>query len=423
MPSPNDATGRLDAAAVLGEPVTLPCGAELPNRIAKSAMSEQLGTVANAPDARLARLYEHFGGSGAGLIVTGNVMIDRRHLGEPLNVVLDGPDHREDFRRWAEAGQVYGAHVWMQINHPGRQVPRSLAAHPVAPSAVRVRVGRGVFGTPLALREDEILEILVRFGRTAGLAREAGFDGVQIHGAHGYLVSQFLSSRTNRRDDRWGGSLENRMRFARDVVREVRRVVGDDFPVGFKVNCSDFVRGGFSAEEALAVARMLDAEGVDLIEVSGGSFESTAMVQRHRPRDAAHEAFFLDVARGMKVAVKTRVMLTGGNRTAGAMASAVLDGGIDVVGVGRPLLVQPAFAAALLSGDDPGALARPRSLGAKPVDAFVSISWHERQMRRLASGRRPAPHMSSLAALAFGLRRNTVGASRVRRRRRRDGIE
>ncbi len=420
--SGNGLTARETPAEVLSEPIELRCGAVLANRLAKAPMSEQLATLAGAPDDRIVTLYEQFARSGAGLLITGNVMVDRRALGEPRNIVLESAQNIAGFARWAKAGKSRGAQVWMQINHPGRQVPRSLDPHPVGPSAVALRVGRGAFGKPRAMREDEIHETIVRFGRTARFAQDAGFDGVQIHGAHGYLISQFLSPLANRRTDPWGGPLENRIRFARAVTREVRRHVGADFAVGFKLNCSDFVRGGFSPDEAVEVARMLDDEGVDLIELSGGGYESAAMFATATRPASRREAFFAEFAGRLNAAVGTRVMLTGGNRTATEMARAVRDGLMDVVGIGRPLVTVPDFAAQLLCGDDPGELPRPRKLRSRVADAFVQTAWHERQMHRLATGRDVSPRMTALGALAWGMRRNTVGAWRVRRRARLDGV-
>jgi 2,4-dienoyl-CoA reductase-like NADH-dependent reductase (Old Yellow Enzyme family) len=414
-------SSRTGDARLLAESVSLRCGAVLPNRIAKSAMSEQLGTVAGAPDDRIVRLYERFGRSGTGLLITGNVMIDRRALGEPGNIVFDGPEHLKTLRRWSAAGKAEGSHVWVQINHPGRQVPRGLAAHPVAPSAVPLRVARGVFGRPRAMRDDEIHETIVRFGRSAALAREAGFDGIQVHGAHGYLISQFLSPVSNRRDDSWGGSLDNRMRFARCVVREIRRQVGADFAIGFKLNCSDFTRGGFTAEEAITVARMLDAEGVDLVELSGGGYEKAVMFDVAARPGSPREAFFAEFAGRIAISVETRVMLTGGNRTLAQMARGVRDGLMDVAGLGRPLAANPEFTGELLAAHDSEPPV-PGSLRARTLDAFVQTAWHERQMHRLAAGREVAPRMSATGALAWGVWRNTYVARRVRRRARNDGL-
>ena len=157
----------------------------------------------------------------------------------------------------------------MQINHPGKQSPKSLSKEPVAPSAIPLSGGVAVaFNPPRALTEEEILDLIKRFGNTARIAK-AGFTGVQIHSAHGYLVNQFLSPHHNQREDQWGGNAENRMRFLMEVYHEMRRQVGDDFPIGIKLNSADFQRGGFTEEESMQVLKTIDEAGIDLIEISG----------------------------------------------------------------------------------------------------------------------------------------------------------
>src|SRR5579883_561697 len=242
----------------LARPLALPGGATLKNRIAKSAMSEQLGTKENAPTPGIARLYETWGKGGAGLLITGNVMIDRRALGEPGNVVLEDERDLELFGAWARAAQAEGARCWMQINHPGRQSPRAATKEPVAPSAVPLEGMGPAFAKPRALEEKEIHQIIARFATTARLATKAGFAGVQIHGAHGYLVSQFLSPRTNLREDGWGGTPEKRRRFLLEIVRAVKDATGSGKSVGLKLNSADFQRGGFTEEESMDVVRALE---------------------------------------------------------------------------------------------------------------------------------------------------------------------
>ncbi|HET9989164.1 MAG TPA: hypothetical protein VFQ65_11600, partial [Kofleriaceae bacterium] len=254
----------------LDAPLTLRSGATLPNRLAKAAMSEVLGDATGAPTDALVRLYERWGRSGAGLLITGNVMVDRGGMGEPNNVVIVDDRDLARLRAWATAGQAHGARLWMQLNHAGRQSPRTLTPVPVAPSAIPMKGFFGVFAKPRALEAHEIEALIARFAAAAVVARDAGFAGVQIHAAHGYLISQFLSSRTNRRDDAWGGDAARRSRFLLEIVRAIRAAVGPAFPIGVKLNSADFQRGGFTEEESLEVIRLLDAEGVDLLEVSGG---------------------------------------------------------------------------------------------------------------------------------------------------------
>ena len=208
--------------ALLRQPLRLPCGVELPNRLAKSAMSEQLATLDHRPTADLIRLYERWACGGAGLLITGNVMIDRSAVAEPRNVVIEDERDLPMLTQWAQVGRRTGAHLWMQINHPGRQALRLLAPQPVAPSAVPMRVARRAFATPRALTAAEILHLIERYATTAAIARKAGFTGVQIHAAHGYLISQFLSPLTNQRSDAWGGTLPKRMRFLLEIYRATR---------------------------------------------------------------------------------------------------------------------------------------------------------------------------------------------------------
>ncbi|MEO1087986.1 MAG: NADH:flavin oxidoreductase, partial [Acidobacteriota bacterium] len=256
----------------LAAPLQLPCGAVVPNRLCKSAMTEGLADVSGAPNGRHVALYRRWSEGGAGLLITGNILVDWRYLERPGNVVVEDDRHRNALTRWARQGTVGGNHLWVQINHPGRQCSRMSNGRPVAPSAVQLKLG-GFFGRPRALLDKEIVSIVDRYARTAAEVRAAGFTGVQVHAAHGYLASQFLSPRTNRRTDRWGGSLENRARFLLETVRAVRAAVGAEFPVGVKLNSADFQRGGFDLEDAATVAGWLADAGIDLLEISGGTYE------------------------------------------------------------------------------------------------------------------------------------------------------
>lgn len=403
----------------LAAPLTLPCGAALPNRIAKAAMSEQLGDRANRPTERLDRLYGRWGASGSGLVITGNVMVDRRHVGEPANVVIEDERDLPALRRWSAAGRAGGMAIWVQINHPGRQALRIAGSRPVGPSAVAPKIPGAV--TPRALREDEIEEIVARFARTAAIVREAGFDGVQLHGAHGYLISQFLSPRANVRDDAWGGDAERRRRFVLEVLRATRAAVGADFPVGIKLNSADFQRGGFTEEESGDVVAALAEGGVDLIEISGGTYEAPAMMGQSRPEPArastrAREAYFLDYA----VRVRDRapgvpLMVTGGFRSTAAMEEAIASGACDVVGLGRPLALHPDAAAGLLDGSRARVDAGTRKIGVNKIDSLVDLFWHTRQIQRIGRGQDPRPGERAPRTLAAFLLVNGWGAARRKR--------
>ncbi|MFB7717602.1 nitroreductase family deazaflavin-dependent oxidoreductase [Nocardia sp. NPDC056100] len=411
----------------LHDPLPLASGQVLPNRLMKSALSEGLGNSALAPDERLQRLYARWSTGGYGLIVTGNVMVDGRHQGEPGNVAIEDERHLEALTRWAKAGKDGGAKLWMQLNHPGRQAnPLVTRNRTVAPSAIGISIP-GV-PTPRALTEDEIHDIIRRFGTAARVAEAAGFDGVQVHGAHGYLVSQFLSPLSNQRTDGWGGDAERRRRFVLEVVRSIRGAVSPGFGVGIKLNSADFQRGGFTEDESRLVIEQLSAEGLDLIEISGGSYESPAMLNRPRTVAAstkAREAYFLEYAESARQAAgAVPIAVTGGFRSHAAMSEAIAEGNCDLVGLGRPAAVIPSAAADLLNGADrlhaPAiSLKLPPQLaannGLKAFDGALDLQWHTDQLHLLGAGSDPDPERSPWRTAVTMLRRNGFDALRSKR--------
>ncbi|HJR32462.1 MAG TPA: 2,4-dienoyl-CoA reductase, partial [Pseudomonas sp.] len=248
--------------------LNLPNGQTIGNRIAKAAMEENLADTGQAPSGELFRLYQAWADGEAGLLLTGNVMIDRHAMTGPGGVVLEDERHLERFRQWATIGRAGGAQFWMQLNHPGRQTMANLGQQAWAPSAVALDLGgfSKMFAEPKAMGEHDIAEVIQRFATSAALAEKAGFTGVQIHAAHGYLLSQFLSPLTNRRTDRWGGSLENRARLLLEVLGAVRKSVSPQFCVAVKLNSADFQRGGFDADDARQVIQWLNDQQIDLLE-------------------------------------------------------------------------------------------------------------------------------------------------------------
>jgi 2,4-dienoyl-CoA reductase-like NADH-dependent reductase (Old Yellow Enzyme family) len=370
---------------VLATPLPLPCGVRLANRLVKEAMSEQLADRRNAVSDRLVRLYATWAESGCGLLITGNMMVDRRAISEPRQVVVEhGPTAR--LAPLVEAAQRGGSAVWAQLNHGGRQVPRFLSCHSSAPSPVRVQALEA-FGQPRALTTGDIDQIIGRFADGAAMVLAAGFNGVQIHAAHGYLISQFLSPLTNRRDDAWGGDAERRMGFLLAVVRAVRSAVGPTVPVAVKLNSADFQRGGFTEDESLDVVAALEAEGIDLLEISGGTFEAGAMMgvsltERARSR----EAYFRRYAEAAHARTGVPLMLTGGFRTAAAMEEAVASGTVDLVGLARPLAVDPSFPRRLLEGTSEGIHLPHHTIGLQSLDALAEVAWYTRQLSRMSRG-------------------------------------
>jgi 2,4-dienoyl-CoA reductase-like NADH-dependent reductase (Old Yellow Enzyme family) len=403
--------------APLAQPLDLPSGARLPNRIAKSAMSEVIAEASGAPSDRLVRLYDRLGRGGAGLLITGHVIVSRDGIGEPGNVLVEDEKHLAALRRWSTAAQANGSKIWMQINHTGRQSPRRITSEPVAPSAVPLKGFFGTFAPPRALTEAEIERLVARFAVTASVAKEAGFSGVQIHGAHGYLISEFLSPLTNLRDDAWGGAIEGRMRFLIEIVRAIRRAVGASFPIGVKLNSADFQRGGFDVDDAKIVATALNREGIDLLEVSGGNYESPAMAGRGelptemRASTREREAYFLSYAKQMREVTKTPLMLTGGMRTAETMAEVIRSGAVDVVGMARPLSFEPDLPGQILSGARDGASVVKLSTGVKKVDDMLQVFWFQQQLHRMADGLEPDPSLGRWAALASGVKHTLFPAN------------
>jgi 2,4-dienoyl-CoA reductase-like NADH-dependent reductase (Old Yellow Enzyme family) len=376
----------------------LPCGKELRNRLAKAAMSERLGGDKHVPGPELAELYREWSSSGAGLLITGNVMVDRGAIAEPGNVVLDEESPLAPFETWA--AQTNETETWMQMNHPGRQALRLSTDQTVAPSSVRLKGMFGLFATPRRLEPVEIKGIIQAFGRTASLAKQAGFDGVQIHGAHGYLISQFLSPLTNQREDAWGGSPAKRRRFAIEVVREVRSRVGGDFPVGMKLNSADFQRGGFTEEESMKLVEVLEDEGIDLLEISGGTYEKAEMFEETEIAESTRrrEAFFIDYAETVRDRTSLPLMVTGGFRTADAMRDAVQSGAVDVVGLARPMAIEPDIPRRVLNHETEGVDRPDLSTGFKKLDSFLQGAWYQAQIKRMGAGKRPAPNLSRIGA-------------------------
>ena len=394
----------------LRAPLRLASADVLPNRLAKAAMSETLGDLdTGEPTDELIRLYERWGRSGAGVLITGNVMVDRGGRGEPGNVLVEDERHLPALRRWAEAAQAHGARLWMQINHAGRQSPRRLSKRPVAPSAVPLRGFFGMFAKPRALEPREIEEIVARFAATAAVAKEAGFAGVEVHGAHGYLVSQFLSPLTNLRDDAWGGDAARRRRFAVEIVRAIRRATGPSFTIAFKLNSADFQRGGFEVGESIEVAKALEAEGVDLIEVSGGTYEKPAMSgseeRAQRASTRAREAYFLEYAQQIRAATTVPLMLTGGLRSAAAMSEAIESGAIDVIGIARPMTYEPELPARLLSGEQAAATPIEVRTRVRRITDLAQVAWYQQQMLRIAAGDEPDLAMTAWSSVFRSMKR------------------
>jgi 2,4-dienoyl-CoA reductase-like NADH-dependent reductase (Old Yellow Enzyme family) len=417
---------------LLDQSLTLPSGLRLPNRIAKAAMTENLADADNQPTGRHERLYRRWAEGGSGLLVTGNLMVDRRYLERSRNVVAD---RHLDVIRLGRVRQAAGDTAMIaQLNHPGRQTNRFIARTPVAPSASGAVPMMGLFGKPRALTADEIETIVASFGEAAARCEEAGLDGVQVHAAHGYLLAQFLSPHVNRRTDAWGGDVAGRARALLASVRAARAATGDGFTVAVKLNSSDFRHGGFTGDDAEQVVRLLVEEGVDLLEVSGGTYESPALLGigveagRSGGPDASggsgeqpasvKEAYFAAFAqRARRAAPDVPIMLTGGIRTRAAMEALLGGGAVDLIGLGRPLAIDPELPRRLLAGE-PGVELPSYTLPTMAGMAGES-EWYETQIRRLGDGRDVDPGLHPARAASAFIGGELVRGLRGQRSRRR----
>ena len=385
---------------VLAEEMILPNGSILSNRIAKSAMSENLSNKHHEPTPVLIDVYKKWAKSGAGLLITGNIMIDSKAIGEPRNVVVENRKNFELLKEWAKSVKDTNTHLWAQINHPGRQAMEQINSDLKAPSAVPLKSsGRkgATKKTPTALNESEILAIIEAFGNTAIILKDAGFSGVQIHGAHGYLVSQFLSPYSNVRTDIWGGSLENRTRFVIEVYRKIRARVGSGFPIGIKLNSADYQKGGFSEEESMEVVKILSNEGIDLIEISGGTYEAPAMMGKRKESTIKREVYFMDYIQKARKITNTPLMLTGGFRTTAVMKDAIVSNQLDIIGIARPFAVYPNIGNEIINESRTNFNTEIKKTGLKGIDGAMNIIWYESQIKRLGKGKVPKPDLNPWA--------------------------
>lgn len=425
--------------ATIETPMQLPCGVTLKNRIAKSALTEGLSDGYNHATVAHDRLYRKWAEGGAGLIVTGNVQVDRRYLERPGNIAIDANGGEEALARMAQAGTVNQTELWMQLSHAGRQTIRYINAEPVGPSAVKVKLPGGAFGKPRALTEADIHELIGRFTRAAKTAQEAGFTGVQIHSAHGYLLSEFLSPIANRRQDQWGGSLENRARLLLEILRSIRSAVGPTFPISVKLNSSDFQKGGFSNDESIQVAKWLEEASLDLLELSGGTYEQlsffgTGEKGKKAPQKALstqlREAYFLEYAERIREASQVPLMVTGGFRSLEGMNHALSENALDVIGLGRPMCVDTAIPRRLLSGEceeapryEQGLQIGPGLLGsASPINRIRNFNhlyaqgWYCVQILRLGRGQPVDASLSPVRGMVQYLKNEYRGVKALKQR-------
>lgn len=404
----------MSSQSVLFQPLTLPCNKVLPNRVIKSAMEENMSGAQLLPDRNLFSLYRYWAHGDLGAIITGNVMVDRTAMTGSGGVVLDAESPLAPFAEWARVMRSGGALAIMQINHPGRQVFKTVNKTAIAPSAIPLQLGRysRQFAQPQAASCEQIYTITQQFVTTAMRAQEAGFDGVQIHAAHGYLLSQFLSPLVNQRDDQWGGSLANRARLLINIVSQVRASCGNDFAVMVKLNAADFQRGGMTANEAIEVVAHLNNLGVDVVEISGGSYESPAMQGRAEdPKAIRREAYFMDFAKAISQVAQMPVMTTGGIRRQ-AVAEQVLAQGCQLVGIASALASTPELVKIWQQKPGFEATTVQCHWPDKTLASLVTMAMVRRQLRRLGNDLSTLEQPSALGSLVL----DTVHRLRLTRR-------
>ncbi|MAS44018.1 MAG: NADH:flavin oxidoreductase [Rhodobacteraceae bacterium] len=383
---------------MIESPYELPCGVVLPNRLANAAMTERIAEPGNHAGARLIRLYRTWAEGGCGLQITGNIQVERRHLEAAGNVILDEAGDVARLAHLAAAAKAGGAPAFAQISHAGRQTPVGVNPAPHAPSAVKLTEAGVGHGDPVEMSAEEVEAVIVAFGATAARCQAAGFDGIQIHSAHGYLLSSFLNPLANLRTDRFGGSAEARARPLLEAVAAIRAACGAGFAVSVKLNAADFLKGGFDLPDCVRVAGWLETAGVDLLEVSGGNYEQPAMI-RGRPDDRrestiAREAFFLDYAAELRRSVSLPMMVTGGFRTREGMEAALASGAADVIGLGRPLCLEPDLPARLIAGETDRAIDAEKDV--TPRGAVMA--WYYEQIFRMSEGLAPDPSITGAEA-------------------------
>lgn len=387
---------------LLFTPITLPNGTTIKNRFFKSAMSEGMGTRDFQPKKNIATLYKRWAEGGTGLIITGNIMVDPKGTAEPGNIVFDKNSNMEILKDWAKQGQQHGAKVMVQLNHPGKQVPKTIAKETVAPSTIPLGNGLNkLFSTPRALTTSEVEELVQKFVTSAKVAKEAGFSGVQIHAAHGYLISQFLSPHDNRRTDKYGGSLENRMRFLKEIYLGMREELGKDFTIGIKINSTDFKEDGLTEEDSLKAIIELANLGLDFVEISGGTYERPAMMDA--TSKSTNQVFFAEYSKKLKQKIEIPVVVTGGIRSINVMNTLLNDNTTDFIGIARPLAIDPNIPNKIKQGTYTIVETTRVSTGVKKLDkifgSLLGIVYYQVLMQNIAKGKEPKATKNSWPSL------------------------
>lgn len=334
-------------------------------------MSDSLGDGLGNPTANQIQLYDRWARGGLALSIIGEVQSTPYFAEKPGNLVLDINSDQSLFKELARKGAADSAQLWLQLGHAGAMADAPIS-NPKGPSALDLP---GLKCTALSLQEIQGLP--AEFARTAVLAKQLGFGGVEIHAAHGFLLSQFLSPLFNKRSDNYGGSLQNRMRLLLEVIAAVRSAVGPSFPVGIKLNATDQLEGGLQQDEALEVIAAIDQTDIDLIDISGGTYFPGAPSSSDR---VGSGPYFLDFAKHARKKTAIPLMVTGGFKTLAQAESAVAEGKADLIGLARALVVDPDLPSKWLMGQN-GEPQFPRFKD--PPEGGVT-AWYTMQITQIA---------------------------------------
>jgi 2,4-dienoyl-CoA reductase-like NADH-dependent reductase (Old Yellow Enzyme family) len=386
---------------VVFSPITLPSGLVLKNRLVKAAMEENLAEADLTPSQGLKNCYSAWAQGGVGLVITGNVMVDHLAMTGPGGLALEQHTDITSFAELARLSKQNECKVIMQINHPGRQVFKKMGGKVLSASNVPLNMGKHshLFGQPKAMTHNEIDDVVERFTNTALQAQKAGFDGVQIHAAHGYLLAQFLSPLTNKRDDKYGGSLENRARLLTEITQKIKASCASNFSVSVKLNSADFQRGGFEPSDAQAVVTLLSNLNIDFVELSGGSYEAPAMQGKTADeRTLAREAYFLEFAKAISEQSSIPIMTTGGISRL-SVASTVVSSGVALVGMATACAYYPSLAKIWQTKPNFIASLPVVTLKDKTLAGLATMALVKRQIRRMGQGKPAKINASAIFTL------------------------
>ena len=382
------------------EQLRLPCGAVLKNRIAKAAMTERLADKHQYATEAHEHLYSHWASNGAGLLITGNILVDKRYKEAAANIVVEDESGLGQLKKMVAAGTVNDTHLWAQISHAGRQASIFSTFKPIAPSAVQLKKLM-LFAKPKAMTIAQIKDVEDRFVRTAKICRKAGFTGVQVHAAHGYLLNQLLSPLTNLRNDEYGGDMMNRGRLLFDIVRRLRADLGDNYPIAVKLNSADFQRGGFSEDDSLLVIQELEKLGIDLLEISGGTYENLTFLTDRYVRESTRqrEAYFMDFAAKVRKHTNLPLMITGGFRSHQFCEEVLRNKELEMIGFARPFLADADFPKRFVEDSDARVADAAFDIGIKQLKDMAEAGYYDYQIHRLAAGKSLAPDYNPYVGL------------------------